>query len=200
MQELSGPSVTDILTLVLVIITGIYAIFTFFILKANQAAVHAIQTQVKAATRPYVHFDIVPESRLLEASLRNAGVTAALDVCVVTNPPLRTEVRGESKPSRLTGNAIAMIAPGREFREYMGSWDQFNSKTESLSLSVSITYKDSVGNNYKDELRIDLTSLGEMPFLGRPNVPHELKNIAENLGSIHKVLDRIRADNDSVEK
>jgi hypothetical protein len=133
----------EFLTFLLVVITAVYAYLTSRILEANRRSVTAMQEQMRSATRPHVHLDLVPESRLIEASLRNTGVTAA-------EPPLRVATRNETRPSRLTAGSMPLLGPGREFREFVGSWEALQSTTDSLVFSATVAYADPAGNRYEE--------------------------------------------------
>jgi hypothetical protein len=49
----------EILTSLLVIITGFYAWVTFRIMKANERTVAAMHSQIESATRPYIAVGLV---------------------------------------------------------------------------------------------------------------------------------------------
>jgi len=69
----------DILTGLLVLITGFYAWATFRILKANERVVEVMHSQSEAMTRPYVTVTPFIEvgSPVFCLKIRNAGKTAA---------------------------------------------------------------------------------------------------------------------------
>ena len=178
----------EILTSLLVIITGIYAYLTFRILQANRDSVAAMRAQIDAATRPYVHFDLVLRGPLVEASVRNTGITAGLDVSITTTPPLRIAIQNETRPSRLTAAPLALVAPGRELREFIGHIEHVRSLTQSLSFTASVDYRDMGGRKYRDEFAVDLRGLFEMPYIDRPEPGRELRNIRETLKEIQRSI------------
>jgi hypothetical protein len=75
-------TITDWLTLALVVITGVYAWATFLILKANQAVVAAMQSQTEAQLRPYVVAYVATRTgtTLLHLWIENTGKSAAVDL------------------------------------------------------------------------------------------------------------------------
>lgn len=177
----------EFLTLILVIVTSIYAYFTYLILKANQKAVAAMQAQVKAVTRPYVYFELIVDTALVETCIRNAGVTAALNVLIKTTPQLHTEFQSNGSYTRLTDRTITMIAPGREFREYIGTSQKLN----DLDFTASVSYSDSAGNMYEEDLHINFADFN-VPYIGgRTTVPQELKNITESIKAIKQSIDTV---------
>jgi hypothetical protein len=179
--------VIEFLTLILVIVTSIYAYFTYLILKANQKAVAAMQAQVKAVTRPYLSFELIVDGASVETCIKNAGVTTAINVLIKTTPQLRTEFQSNGSYTRLTDRTITMIAPGREFREYIGT----SRKLNDLDFTASISYGDSAGNIYKEDLHINFADFN-LPYIGgRTTVPQELKNITESIKAIKQSIDSV---------
>jgi hypothetical protein len=80
---MSDPaSTTAWLTLALVLITAVYALFTFRILKANEALVAEMKNQRDAEARPYVTVSVRNRTgtNLLYMSVKNTGRTAAEDL------------------------------------------------------------------------------------------------------------------------
>lgn len=76
---LSSFNATEYLTFSLVVITGLYAFFTYKILKANQNSVSAMQKQMEASSRPYVTARISMQvgEPFFYLNIENIGKTAA---------------------------------------------------------------------------------------------------------------------------
>jgi len=76
---LSSFNATEYLTFFLVVITGLYALFTYKILKANQNSVLAMQEQMEASNRPYVTARISMQvgEPYFYLNIENIGKTAA---------------------------------------------------------------------------------------------------------------------------
>ena len=178
----------EFLTSLLVIITGVYAFLTFRILQANRNSVAAMNAQIDAATRPYVHFDLELRGPLVEASLRNTGITAGRDITVTTTPPLRVTIQNESRPSRLTSGSLALLSPGRELREFIGRIEHVRPLSESLAFTASVAYTDMSGRRYTDEFAVDLRGLFEMPHIDNPETGRELRKIGETLKEIQRSI------------
>ena len=77
----------EILTTLLVIITGVYAYLTFRILEANRGSVAAMKTQVEAATRPYVIVALAPERSGFTVFVFRTWVTPPPRTCGFKAPP-----------------------------------------------------------------------------------------------------------------
>ena len=186
----------EVLTGLLVVLTGLYAYLTHRIAQANQSAVATMREQITASVRPYVYFDLVPHGVLVEARLRNNGVTAAHNVSITTEPQLRTVIRATSEPAKLTHHPTALLAPGRELFEFIGSWRELEESSNSLSFKGALSYSDSSGRTYKEEFRVDLSVRGGMAYIGRPDSDEQLKAIADTLTEISRQLDKHLSKND----
>lgn len=179
----------ELLTSLLVIITGVYAYLTFRLVEGSRASVAAMKAQIEATTRPYVHFDLEPYGNLVEASLRNTGLTAARRVTVTIAPPLKVAVAGEIRPFRLGEVPLALLAPNRELREYVGRREHVRSLSDDLRFSVSIRYENAAGHIYDEAFSVDLSGLFEMAYVARPTTAKELQKIAETLKEIQRHIE-----------
>ena len=74
----------EILTALLVVITGFYAWATFRILRANEAVVQVMKDQLEAQSRPYVHpsLFVVSGTNIFGLRVKNTGKTAANNLCL----------------------------------------------------------------------------------------------------------------------
>lgn len=176
----------ETLTAILVVITAAYAYFTYQLLSASRSTVRTMQKQIQETIRPFVSFDLVPRGALIEIHVKNSGATPALKVTATVTPTVFSTIRSDKRTSRLSGNTIAFLAPGRELREFLGSWAEVKEMSEAMSFGVRLSYFDSSGNEYSDSYDIDLGGLDAMPYVGRPDIAEELKKIAESLKVIEK--------------
>lgn len=178
----------EFLTGLLVLVTLIYVWLTHQILETNQKAVTAMKEQIKASVRPYVFYDLVPCGPLIEAHLKNGGITAAHNVRVSIQPELRIPTLGPVTPSALTGHPTSLLPPGRELVEFVGSWDELKQHTGGLAFTGVLTYNDSSGEQYKESFQIDLSARLGMAYIGRPETAAQLENIAKALSEIGRRL------------
>jgi hypothetical protein len=82
--------VVEVLTGILVVITGFYAYVTFRILKVNRDAVAAVREQIESSLRPYVTVKLILEQfPIFHLRVANDGKTSA------NNSPER---RGDGTP------------------------------------------------------------------------------------------------------
>lgn len=79
----------DGLNLALVVVTIVYAVLTYRILKANRASVQAMQDQSETLSRPYVAVGIALEADnpIFYLTIENTGQTTAQDVELSIDKP-----------------------------------------------------------------------------------------------------------------
>lgn len=72
----------EILTGILVLITGFYAWFTFRILRANEGVLKEMQAQQEALNRPYISICpvVYPDNPCFFLRVKNTGKTAAINL------------------------------------------------------------------------------------------------------------------------
>lgn len=114
------------LTLALVLITGLYAYFTFLILKANRAVVAAMQDQMEATLRPYVIAEVNtrPGSTLVQLVVKNSGRSAAEALRMSIDRPLVQKLDGRAFDLRtltlFSGVEVHSLAAGAELVHLIG--------------------------------------------------------------------------------
>ena len=174
--------------IILTILTGIYAVLTYFIMRANHAAVDAMRAQVAATTRPYVHFDMVTKGALIELVLKNTGASGAFDVKVDITPKLEAILRGRKEPACLVSFPISMLSSGRELRECICSIDELKKQSPELTFIGTVSYKDASDQSFTEPFRMNLSALIDMCYIMRPDSAEELKKIAEELHGLKEAI------------
>jgi hypothetical protein len=178
----------EILTALLVVITGIYAWLTFRILKANERIVEKMHDQQEAMYRPYVSISpvVYPENPIAFLKIQNTGLTAANNLRLTLDKDFfqfgdKKEDRNLKTHSAFK-DQINSLVPGAEIYFYLAqSFVIFGEKGgEGLTPPVfSITAEyEYLGKKVSEKNVIDLC-----PYLGAAN-PHDplvrqLKNIKE---------------------
>lgn len=167
----------EILTALLVVITGIYAWFTFRILKANERIVEKMHDQQEAMYRPYISISpvVYPENPIAFLKIQNTGLTAANNVRLTLDKDFFQF--GENKEERnlkshsAFKDQISSLVPGAEIYFYLAqSFVIFGKKGgEDLTPHVfSITAEyEYLGKKVSEKTVIDLC-----PYLGAAN-PHD---------------------------
>lgn len=176
----------ETLTLLLVILTGVYAYLTYRIMSANHEAVDAMRAQIVASVRPYVYFDLVTTGPLIEGLLKNTGVSAAYDVTVSLQPTVQIHIRGAAQDSSLIGKPVSFMPPQKEIREFLGSFTELENSNVSLKFTGEVAYFDSERRRFSEQFTIDLSSRKGMPYIGRTTVEDELKKLNEKILDVLK--------------
>lgn len=114
-------STTDMLTAALVVVTTVYAILAYGIMRANRRSVAAMQHQTEALSRPYITVAAfaLPKNPILFLRIANTGKTAAECVRLELDRPFHRFGRVEQNENLATFSAfsqeIASVAPSGEF-------------------------------------------------------------------------------------
>jgi len=110
----------DILTAVLVIITGFYAWATFRILRANEKVVSVMERQAVAMVRPYITVApfVLPGTPLISLKIANSGQSAARNLRMTMDRDFYKFAEKQEGKNIATFVAfqqpIDMLAPGAE--------------------------------------------------------------------------------------
>jgi len=188
----------DILTGLLVLITGFYAWATFRILKANERVVEVMRSQSEAMTRPYIIISpyLEPETSMVRLVISNTGKTAANHLRLFIDKSFYPfgELKEDRNLAALPAfqDEIDSFAPGLEitFGLAVGA-HLFNEKTdeELTPKQFSITAEYSFGDTkVKEAHSIDLR------FLYMVDVPQDLyvKHLKEIKAEIGKVSSSLK--------
>ena len=180
-----AESIGLLLSLVTAGTTIIYATLTFFILLANNRAVSAMEKQVTAMTRPYVHFDIrFFESVFIEATIVNRGITAAHDIVITCIPELKNY---ENVVATLPKQTIPLLSPGRELTEFLGSWEEIQKLGQAVPVEVTVTYRDGSDKQFTEKSVVDVGRFVGLLHIGKKNTVSELKRVADALETANKM-------------
>jgi hypothetical protein len=183
----------EVLTSLLVVITGVYAWVTFGILKANQRTVEAMQAQAEAATRPYITINVfsVPNNQLFYLKIANTGKTGADNVRFSLDREFY-QYGETTRPMRqysIFQQPIEHLSPGSELILGLapGAVVLGDSADESITPTVfSIT----ASYSYANKTVTETTAIDLRPYkqsMAPPStVANELKKIREQLEKIAK--------------
>lgn len=147
---LSRCPMIEVLTAVLVLVTGWYAWLTMRILKANERAVQATLDQNMALTRPYVVVALsVSNHAVYKLIVRNTGRTAANDLRLSIDESFYEHGKEGRNlaDAHLFSQGIASLAPGAEIHYLLAHGSQlFRSESDPadkgmpLQFTVTATY------------------------------------------------------------
>lgn len=165
----------------IVIITAIYALLTFFILRSNNKLL--VET-----TRPYIVVSLPAKELMIFLSIKNIGKRPACGVRVEFEPDLHTIGKGFfdetwSKPLMTQ----LFMPPEYEVSNLIGNaWEVLNSKTAIPTIKVKSSYKDLEGKKYWEEYNIDLSSYIFEKRVVDHSERHYLELISKSLEKIQK--------------
>jgi hypothetical protein len=121
MNVLKSWSPTEVLTALLVCVTGIYAALTYGIMKATGRSVSAMEAQTEALTRPYVTIAprVQPHNPIVFIRIANTGLTAAQRLRLTLDRPFYQFGDAGNDENNLMNfpvfrEEIASFAPGAE--------------------------------------------------------------------------------------
>lgn len=187
----------EILTGVLVLITGFYAWATYKILKANERVVDVMHEQSEAVTRPYVTVSAVlePDNPIFYLRISNVGKTAAIDLSLSLDRPFYSF--GEKKEDNnlveqfVFKNIITSFPAGIEIVFYLAQsfvifGENADSSTVPSSFVVTVEYS-YAGKRVKELNPIDLR-----PYLGA-SIPQDayVRKLKAMIESIEKIANEL---------
>ncbi|MES3010771.1 MAG: hypothetical protein V4738_08310 [Pseudomonadota bacterium] len=185
-------SITDWLTLALVLITTFYAWATFEILRANKSVVQAMQAQTEAQLRPYIVAAVAVRAgtTLLLLEIRNTGKSHAVDVRLAMDKDFFFNgEKAEKNIARMNifTQPIESLSPGVSIPFVLGVGHSIfaNSVDDSICPKVfSITAEYSfAGRRYKEQNIIDLRPLMNSSAEHDP-IAEEVKKFRESLEKV----------------
>ncbi|MCC6713061.1 MAG: hypothetical protein IT344_06840 [Candidatus Dadabacteria bacterium] len=180
----------EVLTGLLVFITGLYALFTYKILKANQSVVTEMQNQNEALRRPYIVISpaLFPNNIIFFLRIRNTGLTAAENLRLSLDKNFyefgKIEDRCNLKSFKAFNDPIDSFVPGAEMTFYLAqSFVVFgeNANPEVTPSIFTITAEYSFGK----KTVVEKTVIDLRPYAHssppQDSISYELKKIREIL-------------------
>ena len=168
MNLLLPTNATETWTVVLALITAVYAFATFLILRANVAAVKAMREQTEALLRPYVSVEVSarPGTTLMQLIVRNSGRSAADGLLMSIDRPLHQQLESRKKNLQdlplFAGKVPMALAAGAELQHLIGIGHKLFNETgvhgmpESFVVSAHYSFG---GRTYDEKHSIDVRPL-----------------------------------------
>lgn len=195
----------EVLTALLVIITALYAYFTFRMMKASEKAVIAsrdsidvMNKQIEASLRPYIDFELKRyPNHLIYMHIRNSGKINAENLSLSIDKdfhPLGNRGKKNLKEAFLFKNEVASFSPGTEITVGMLDMGEIG-KLENISPSkFKITAKYSWAGHEKPVVEvneIDLNSFIGSGLIPKPDLLYETKEMKKELTEIKRIFKNI---------
>jgi hypothetical protein len=176
----------EILTGLLIIITGFYAWATYRILQANEEVVKVMGDQLEALRRPYITIApyIVPGTPLMGIKISNTGQSPAQNLTLSMDKNFY--IQGNKKRNLAQFKAfvepIEMLAPGTEIIFDVGTAIQIFSKDADQNIMPRV-FGITASYEFFGKIVIEKNIIDLNPFLEssqpRDSLIKELKNIVE---------------------
>ena len=190
----------EVLTGLLVIITGFYAWATYKILKANERVVDVMHSQFEAMTRPYVN--IAPildiDSPMFRLKISNTGKTAAKNLRLIVDKDFFLFGKKENSLASFPAfqDEIASFAPGAEIviGLVIGTelfTENYDEKLTPKQFSITANYSYG-GNTVEEPNAIDLHPYDKTTL---PQDVHatRLKEIKKEIENVSVILKQLLA-------
>jgi hypothetical protein len=184
-----------------VVVTTVYAFYTYKILIANQKLVSATERQICAQTRPYISIRAItrPASPIFQLSISNVGHSMARKVRLSLSRDIyqfgQNQAGKHLNVQPLFNSEYEAFPPGVELVIDLGrSWDVVDSDDPAnlcpAKFSVTARYS-SDERSYEERTEIDLemyraTTVGDYGML------HEAKEINMKMGLLRDELTAMR--------
>jgi hypothetical protein len=182
----------ETITLINLVIAVVALIVAGLAMHANWKSAMWVEKQTRSATRPHVFYDMVTGLHRVEAVLKCSGMSAAYDIRVSLNPPVKVKVRN-IPTSSIAERTTPFLAPGREVREFLGSFEEMKATSPGLQFTIKVSYRDTDRNQYTEQYSIDVDNLGRLPHVARPTVEDRLEQIADAITEVSRDRARERA-------
>jgi len=171
--------INDITTILLALLTAVYVVFTYQILKSSRL-------------HPHVYANLTTNEIKVYLSIKNIGSQPAYDVKITFEPSLDILAPTEG----FKGSAGPLLkqpfmAPNSEISNLVSTTVQvLLGKNIQTKFNVSVRYKDVDGRSYSDEYKIDLSSFVFQNKFLIHNTVHYLEEISKTLQEISKSLNK----------
>ena len=158
---------------VMACLTLVYVTATLVLVLLGWRNLRVLVALERRRSRPYVVFDVIMEQRAIKAVVSNVGLTSARDVKITIEPQLQRLGR----PSPLTSEAIAYLAPGRDVADFIEGAPAFYNEWPNPRFVGTVAYGDDAGKRYQETFTIDLGYRRELLSVSTPEIPEELSKI-----------------------
>lgn len=190
-------TVTDIATTVLAVITAIYVLITYLILRANQRTVAIMAEQVDAMSRPFVTVTafLPPELIIFSLKIANTGKTAARNLKLTLDRDYykygKNTVGGNLAGYAAFNSVIESFAPGAELlfdlaEGFVVFGDNRDEQLNPMVFTITAEY------SYGERRVTEQNTIDLRPYY-MTNLPHDplVSGVKELAKAIEKASDNI---------
>jgi len=193
---------TEILTALLVIITGFYAWVTFKILKANEGVLHEMRFQQEAFYRPYISISpvVYSDSPIFYLKIENTGRTAAYNLKLQLDQDFyqfgQKSENNNLKNFAAFSSPIESFVPGAQMLFYLAQGPVIFGEKSDASVTPPV-FTVTAEYEYGNKKVCETTKVDLRPYLNSA-IPHDpivskLKDIKQSIDNISKVMNKINS-------
>lgn len=202
-----ATGLTAIATIILVLITGVYAYFTRQILVSNRDILAQMNKQAIMESRPYINIQAIldPIDLLLKLKITNIGKTAATNIRFELDRPFHQFADKNSDRNiqkfHLFNELIDTFPPGTNIILYLGTGPHIFSEGTDKSLTPNIfTIKTSyIGiENYTESFVVDLNIYRNSTSEHSVPLKRELESVRDSIIRISKSIELFKKPTDDI--
>jgi len=186
-------SIMAVMSTLLVVITLLYVVFTWRMVKE-------MQITREADLRPYIIIDILLVDRIFYLLIKNVGKTVARSVRFNIDKRLENMWKNKIDEMPLFKEGVAFFPPGREYVVTLGPTWAFLSKKEEIKYPLIFTIV--VTYNYFDDIKtVEPTTINLEEYMNTGPYPDGLVKSIVNIGaSISAGLNSIAKNTEKLSK
>jgi hypothetical protein len=193
---------TEVITAVLVIITGFYAWATYRILRTNENVVSEMQRQSEEIARPRISIfaHTLPSRPVFHLTIRNIGSSAASNLRLRLSKPFFEGIENKNlAPAPAFSKLIPNLGPDETIQFQLGAAFEIigNGRDDSmrpLEFAIEADYWFG-GKHYVETTHIDL-GVQQMTSLTTDAIVEQMTYINKHLKDMLQVLQQLRARRD----
>ena len=173
----------NISSLLMVLLTFFYVIYTQRILKANKTLVEQQEHARKEENMPNViaYFDC-PKVNVVNFVVKNIGKNSAIDTYITFEEIIGINEGDYLRASNIINNNISTIAPNQTITNFVNMmFDLKNSDGNFPKIKVNIKFHDLKGEKYENTFILDLNVYKKRVTIG-----------SKDLGDLIKEVEKIR--------
>lgn len=190
-------TLADTLTTVNIFLTTVFAVLTFFILKANRATVAAMRDQMADQARPFVHVSVQVRmgTPVIQLLVKNVGKSPAQKLTLNIDRDFyqygeKTESRNLAKQSAFS-QPIECLPPMSELLFDLGMGFKIFAN-DSVPAVCPTTFEVSADYSHATNTYSEITHVDLRPYLGTSVPQHpvveELKHVRESIDHLRGVI------------
>ena len=138
--------------------------------------------------RPYVVFETFYNIPFFGVRMANVGQTPAYNISVKSEPIIWLfgvqSKEYKDRPIAFMNSTMPYLAPSGKIETELGNLDSIRRANPTLRFKVLVSYDDSRGLRYADEILLDYSFFDDLMYSGKKNI----HNLVEEIAKTNRVL------------